>query len=284
MTENLRQALDRLHALPPIPQIAHDILSLKMVSYEGEQELLRLIEKDPPISAKVVGLANSPLFGASIKIASVNDAATLVGIRRVKMTALSFAMMSAVVRHSAAGLLNVQDLWQHSLAVTMWMHAISRYMPEDARPKDEEVFLAGLLHDIGFLVLDYLAPKLSDKFHATLAAEPTRSVEELEAAMLEMNHCELGAELGQRWGLQEPIIAVMRYHHRPDDAQAAIGFPLVKMVNLAEKLMPTFSTSRCSHADITPEDWQALGIDPTNVSKIIELAQQHTHEAGQIAV
>jgi putative nucleotidyltransferase with HDIG domain len=284
MTENIRQTLDRLHALPPIPQIAHDILSLKMVSYEGDQELLQLIEKDPPISAKVVGLANSTLFGASKKIISVNDAAALVGIRRIKMTALSFAMMSAVARPSPAGLLNVHDLWQHSLAVTLWMHAISRYMPEDARPQDEEVFLAGLLHDIGFLVLDYLAPRLSDKFHATLAADPTRSVEELEAAMLEMSHCELGAELGQRWGLQESVIAVIRYHHQPDNPQAAIGQPLVKMVNLAEKLMPTFSVSRHAPADIAPEDWLALGIASDNVPKIIEMAQQHAHESGHMAV
>lgn len=282
MTESLRQALDRLHALPPIPKIARDILSLKMVSYEGEQKLLKLIGEDPPISAKVIGLANSPLFGATKKIASVSDAAALIGIRRVKMTALSFAMMSSMSR-ATPRLLNVHHIWRHCLAVTMWMHAISQYMPADICPKEEDIFLSGLLHDIGFLVLDYLDPDLSDGFHTRMAAEPGRPVEELESAMLEMNHCELGAALGQNWGLQGPIIAVLRYHHQPHDSRAAIGQPLVKMVNLAERLIPTFFASPNAHPNIAPEDWQSLGIDPQDAPKIIELARQQGDEADQMA-
>jgi putative nucleotidyltransferase with HDIG domain len=279
MTENLRQALERLHALPPIPEIAREILALNLVTEEGEAALLKLIEKDPPISAKVIGLANSPLFRTSKRIASMHDAAALIGVRRVKMTALSFAMMASMLRHPP-GVLNVHNIWQHSMAVTMWMHAISQHMPEERRPEDEEVFLAGLLHDIGFLVLDFIAPKLSDKFHVALAAETSHTAEELESQMLTMSHCEMGAELAQRWGLGDRVIAVLRYHHRPDDEHAAIGQPLVKMVNLAEKLIPTFFRQNTAESDIAPEEWQALGIDPADVPKLIEIAGQYTDATG----
>lgn len=280
MNENLHHALQRLHALPAIPRVAREIMSLRLMSYQDEQALLKLIEKDPSISARIVGLANSPLFGSSRRIVSVSDAAALLGMRRVKMTAMSFAMMNSLAR-TPAGLLNVHNLWQHSLTVTMAMHTMSRHMPAGLRPQEDEIFLAGLLHDIGFLVLDYLAPMLSDRFHALLAAETGRSIEDVENGVLEMSHSELGAELARHWGLPENIVAVLRHHHQPDDAQAAAGRPLVNMVNLAEKLLPTFGSPDRPLPEIAPEEWRSVGIDPAHAAAIGEAAREHAREVAE---
>lgn len=275
--ESLREAVSRLNALPAIPVIAQEILSLKLITDEGERALLDLIEKDPLLSAKVIGLSNAPLFGETKKIMTVRNAATVLGVKRVKMIALSFAMMSSITR-SPAGLLNVQNLWQHSLTVAMSMHTLSLFMPEETRPLDDEIFLAGLLHDIGFLVLNHINHRLSDEFQTRLAKEAERPVEELEAEMLEMNHGELGAELGRYWNLPERIVAVLHYHHQPEDARATIGQPLVRMANLAEKLLPTFGIAEHTRADIRIEDWQALGIALDRVDEIIGLVQKHNQE------
>jgi putative nucleotidyltransferase with HDIG domain len=275
--ESLRDAVSHLNSLPAIPKIAQEILSLKLITDEGERALLKLLERDPLLSAKVIGLSNAPLFGASKQIMTVRDAATVLGIKRVKMIALGFAMMSTMTQ-SPTGLLNVQNLWQHSLTVAMAMHTLSRAMPRDMRPLDDEIFLAGLLHDIGFLVLNHINPKLSDKFHARLPTETGRSVEEIEAEMLEMNHSELGAELGRYWGLPETIVAVLRYHHQPGDAKASVGQPLVRMANMAEKLLPTFGMHEHTPSDISIEEWQALGIDTSKVDEIMALVQKHNQE------
>ncbi|OGS81211.1 MAG: hypothetical protein A2061_01045 [Gallionellales bacterium GWA2_59_43] len=271
---SLRQALDHLGTLPPIPRIAQKILSLKINSDEGERALLNLIEKDPPILTKVIGLANSPLFGTGRKILSLHDAATILGSRRIKMVALSFAMMSSMSR-KATGQLDIQGLWQHSLSVAMTMDTLARLMPHEHRPSDEEIYLAGLLHDIGFLVLDYLDPQLSDAFHARLRALPTCTVEEVETEMLETSHGELGAELGRHWNLPESIIAVLHYHHNPGDKHAASGQPLVAMTNLAEKLLPTFGMAEPVLMDIADEEWRSLGIDPLKADKIKIKVQEH---------
>lgn len=275
--ESLRDAVSHLNSLPSIPKIAQEILSLKLITDEGERTLLKLIERDPLLSAKVIGMSNAPLFGATREIMTVRDAATVLGIKRIKMIALGFAMMSSITR-GQTGLLNVQNLWQHSLAVAMAMHTLSRAMPGDMRPSDDEIFLAGLLHDIGFLVLNYINPKLSDKFHTRLTTEIGRPVEEIEAEMLEMSHSELGAELGRYWNLPEAIVAVLRYHHQPGDARAAVGQPLVKMANMAEKLLPTFGMFEHIQPDISIEEWQALGIDSTKVDEIMVLVQKHNQE------
>lgn len=274
---SLRQALGHLGTLPPIPRIAQRILSLKINSDEGERALLELIEKDPPILSKVVGLANSPLFGTARKILSLHDAAAILGSRRVKMVALSFAMMSSMTRRPA-GRLDIQGLWQHSLSVAMTMDTLARLMPPGLRPSDEEIYLAGLLHDIGFLVLDYIDPQLSNAFHARLAAPPRRTVEEVEAEMLETSHGELGAELGRHWNLPESIVAVLHYHHSPGDERAAAGQPLVTMTNLAEKLLPTFGIAEPVPMDIADEEWRSLGIDPLKADEVRGRVQEHARD------
>lgn len=272
---SLRQALDHLGTLPPIPRIAQKILSLKINSDEGERALLGLIAQDPPILTKVVGLANSPLFGTGRKILSLNDAAAILGSRRVKMVALSFAMMSSMSRRPA-GQLDITGLWQHSLSVAMTMDTLARLMPRDLRPSDEEIYLAGLLHDIGFLVLDYIDPPLSNAFHARLATTPGSTVEEIEAEMLETSHGELGAELGRHWNLPESIVAVLNYHHTPGDPRAAAGQPLVAMTSLAEKLLPTFGIAEPVQMDITDAEWLALGIAPQRADEVRLKISEHT--------
>jgi putative nucleotidyltransferase with HDIG domain len=278
---NLHQAIKRLDTLPAVPRIAQKILSLRITTDEDDRALFALIEKDPPILSKVIGMSNSPLFGTGREILTVHDAEALLGSKRVKMIALSFAMLSAMTR-VPSGLLNINSLWQHSLSVAITMDTLASLMPSDRRPSDDEIYLAGLLHDIGFLVLDHLDPRLSDKFHARLAAEPGRPVEEIEAEMLEMNHFELGAELGRHWDLPESIIAVIRYHHTFNDEQAAVGRTLATLANLAEKLLPTFGIAESVQTGIADEEWQSLGIDPVKADEIKATVQEHTKEVTAI--
>lgn len=279
--ENLHQALSHLDALPAIPSIARKILSLKITTDEGGRALLELIEKDPLIMSRIIGLSNSPLFGTGREILTLKDAAALLGSKRVKMVALSFAMMSSMA-HKPAGLIDIQGLWLHSLAVAMTMDTLARLMPKNLRPEDDEIYLAGLLHDIGFLVLDYLDTPLSDQFHQRLAAGTGRTVEEIEAEMLDMNHGDLGAALGRRWGLPEVIVAVLNYHHMPADVRATAGQPLVIMANLAEKLLPTFGMPEAVQAEISADEWSALGIDPARESEIISAVQKNIREVSSM--
>ncbi|MFA5825538.1 MAG: HDOD domain-containing protein [Gallionellaceae bacterium] len=273
----LRVNVDALQALPALPKIAQQILSIKLATDKGDEMLLKLIGKDPAISARIIGLANSPLFGTSRKIMAVSDAASVLGIKRIKMVALSFAMMSSVTR-KPAGLLDVTHLWQHSMAVALAMDALSKAMPKEMRPPDEEIYLAGLLHDIGFLVLEYIDPALSNRFHARLAAEGVSRYTELEAEMLEANHSELGARLAEHWNLAQSIVAVLRYHHSSDVAPDAVGQPLIAMINLTGRLFPVFGADEHVAADIEIEKWQALGIAAEKVPEVEAAMRKRTEE------
>ncbi|KAF0205258.1 MAG: signal transduction [Gallionellaceae bacterium] len=281
-TVSLKEAIRNLDTLPAIPMIAQKILALDMGSDQGERAMLKLAEKDPQIAAKIIGLANAPLFGASKRISSVTDAAMLLGITRVKSVTIGIAVMSSLLKNRG-GKLNVQDLWLHSLAISIAMRTISRAMPRNTRPLDDEILLAGLLHDIGYVVLNHLDPMRSDELQARFATETGRSCIEIENELLGISHCELGAELARFWELPACIIAVLRYHHDPDNEDAAVGQPLVSMVSLAEKALNVFGIPEGEPDEIHREEWQALGIDPSRADELIELITKQVEEVKQAA-
>jgi putative nucleotidyltransferase with HDIG domain len=279
-TVNLKQAIRNLDTLPAMPVIAQKILALNLDSDVGERDMLKLIEQDPLISAKIIGLANTPLFGASKRVSSVSDAAMLLGITRVKSVSLGIAVMSSLAKKSA-GKLDMQSLWLHSLAIALALRTISRAMPPKNRPLDDEIFLAGLLHDIGYMVLNQLDPKRSDELHIRLATESERASQEIEAELLDMTHGELGAELVSYWELPPAVVAILRYHHDPLNAGAALGQPLVNMINIAEKILPAFGIAERSSTEIGKAEWEVLGIDPAKADELITQILEQAEEAKQ---
>ena len=279
---NLKLAIQNLDTLPAMPVTAKKILALDLNSDDGERAMLKLIEQDPQIAAKIIGLANTPLFGASKRVTAVAEAAMLLGITRVKSVTMGIAVMSSLAKvHS--GKLDTQGLWLHSLAVALALRAISRAMPPGKRPDEGEIFLAGLLHDIGYMVLNHLDPQRSDELHTRLAAEQDRPSAEIEAEVLELNHAELGAELARHWALPDSVVSVLRYHHDPDNEHAASSQPIAGMIKLAEKILPSFGIAERALSKITPEEWLALGIAPAKSDELVELIKTQAEEARQTA-
>ncbi|MBI4937724.1 MAG: HDOD domain-containing protein [Nitrosomonadales bacterium] len=277
---DLKQAINKLDALPAMPAIAQKLLALDLNTEEGEHMLLVLIEQDPLISAKIVGLANSAMIGASRRITTVKDSAMLMGTKRVQSVATSIAIMTMMTKTPATKF-SMQDLWLHSLGISFAILGIARFIPEKVRPQEDLIFLAGMLHDIGFMALAYLDPKLSDRLHTCLAAEPERPIVEIEREVLNVCHEELGAELARHWNLPEEIISVIRHHHQPDAAEVSVGRALARMINIAEKLLPHFCISEYGGSSIAVEEWKALGIDPSKANEIKMQVEEGAEEALQ---
>ncbi|MFZ2161591.1 MAG: HDOD domain-containing protein [Sideroxyarcus sp.] len=276
---NLRQAVRNLNSLPALPVIAQKLMSLKLDSEEGERQMLLLIAQDPMISAKIIGLANSPLLGASRHISAIKDAAMLLGLTRVKSVATGIAVMSLV--NKPIGRFDPQELWIHSMGVAFAMLPVVRAMPARNRPQDDLIFLTGMLHDIGYLALAHLDTQSSDDLHTRMVIEPDRPAIEVERELLEVTHDELGAELAKHWNLPSEIVSVIRYHHTPDDAGAAEGQPLVRIINITEKLLPQLGLREFVGNYVSPEDWAALGIDPDRADEIKEQAEEQANQAAQ---
>ncbi len=279
---SLSTAIDKLDTLPALPAIAQKLLTLSLDTDEGEAKMLKLIAQDPLISAKIIGLANTSMFGSPVKVTSINDAAMRLGLTRVKSVAIGIATLSTLTK-LPEGSLKATDLWMHSMAIAVAMRTIAKAMPARVRPMDDQIFLAGLLHDIGYMALGYLDTVASNQLHDRLAANKDQSPLAIEQELLGMTHGEIGARVGKHWDLPEEIIAVMRYHHTPDDEAAAEGQPLVSLVSFAERMLSAFGVPEHTEQEISEQEWIELGIDPAKADDIRQQIATVAEQASQLA-
>lgn len=277
----LRDAIKNLQALPVMPHIAQKLLTLNTDTDTGQRQLLQLVEQDPQILARTIALANSPAIGAtSKKINSVKEAAMLLGIRKIKSVATCISI-SAMKTKAPTGKFKLQDLWLHNLGVSFTMLAISRAMPRELRPEEDQIILAGMLHDIGYLALAYIDPQRSDELHKAFAASPTTPALDIERSLLDISHDELGAELARHWKLPDDIVAILQFHHNPDAIPDQL---LARMIYIAEKILPSLGMPETVSQDLKDSDWEALGISPEDSEEIILQAHANSEQALQFAV
>ncbi|MER2512672.1 MAG: HDOD domain-containing protein [Nitrosomonas ureae] len=279
---DLKQSLEHIHTLPAMPIIARRMLALALNTDEGETQLLKLIAQDPQISARIIGLSNASLFGSPSIISSISDAAMRLGLIHIKSVAIGMAAISAFTS-PPEGKLKARDLWIHSLTIASTMRTIAKHMPAPIRPMEDQIFLAGLLHDIGYNVLSFIAKDLSDALHERLKTTPEISLLEIEHELLGTDHGEIGAQLGTYWELPVEIIAVIRYHHIPWKMDSKMNQSLVRLVNIAEKLLPDLGITEHSAQKITQQEWGNLGIDPNEADAIAEEIRIIAEQVAQLA-
>jgi putative nucleotidyltransferase with HDIG domain len=277
----LKRAVNNLDSLPAMPVIAQKLLALPLDTDKGEAELLKLVGQDPQIYAKLIGMANSPMMGVTRKINSVEDAAMLLGLTRVKSVAIGIASMSNMVKLAPGKYFNPQDLWMHCMTIAMVMRTIAQSMPRAMRPNEDQIFMAGLLHDIGFMALHHLDAVASDELHHQLALQTKRPILEIELETLGITHCFIGAQLAKHWHLPSELIGVIGYHHPPYVEEVAAQNPLVRLVNLAEKILPDFGIAEHTGDEIHEHEWTELGIDLADVEEICSLANELAMQTAQ---
>ncbi|HEX5363027.1 MAG TPA: HDOD domain-containing protein [Gallionella sp.] len=280
----LKHSLANLESLPAMPSIAQKLLALPLDTEEGEMELLSLIEQDPQISAKLIGLANSPIMGVMRKVSTVHDAAMLLGLTRVKSVSIGIATMSDFSRLPASRNFKPQDLWLHCMITAVVMRTIAAAMPARIRPPEDQIYLAGLLHDIGFMALHHLDHELSNELHRQLHLQPERPVLEIELETLGITHCYIGSQIARHWNLPKEIGEVLGYHHPPYVDEMPEQNLLARLVSVAEKLQPDFGISEHTGDEVHAHEWAELGIELSAVEEIGIQANELAIQATQIAI
>jgi diguanylate cyclase (GGDEF)-like protein len=198
--------------LPTLPGIAVRILETIRDEKMNLTALAEIVSTDPPLSAKILKMVNSPFFGLRVKITSVQHAVNLLGINAVKNMALGFSL----VKSFSCGSNHAFDyplFWKNALVSAITSKLMAReFLPSLA----EDAFFLGLLHDIGMLALVQAIPEQ----YGLVLEERERSLcsyHEVESQVLGFNHMEVGERLIKGWGLPELFSIPVRYHHFPED-------------------------------------------------------------------
>lgn len=198
-----------LASIPAFPAVALRVLDLASQDDPDFDLLVREIASDATLSAQVLRMANSPLFGFETRVGTVHQAVMMLGAQRVQ----SLVMSVATANFSRAALRTeaLQRCWQHTIAAAV----LSREIAAAAgAPQPEQAYSLGLLHDIGRLGLLVAWP---DDYDLMLrkADRNVISLIELEKQLFTMDHCELGRRLMEQWKLPHEFCVVAGRHHDP---------------------------------------------------------------------
>lgn len=206
----LDEALSHLHQLPAIPAVVQEVVASFSAPNVDIEELAAKIGQDQALTAKVLRVANSSFYGFPRKIASLQDAVVIMGLSGVRSLVLSAGFIQAFGQQGA-GALNRTEYWKRSLRVATYAKAVAKCLKQ---PPDT-AFTAGLLHDIGQLVLDVCLPEQYAQVLAHAAAEHCGLIV-AEEAILGFHHDTLGAEVARRWNFPTSIEHAIRDCHSED--------------------------------------------------------------------
>jgi putative nucleotidyltransferase with HDIG domain len=207
---DLLALVNRLGKLPSLPTIYQDLMREMRSPSCSAARVGRIVQSDLGMSTKVLQLINSPWFGLRSKQADPVQATVLLGIETVRALVLQAHLFESS-SGSRPGGLDLEVLWDHSMAVAT---AAKRMAVLAGRPRVEQdiIFLAGLLHDVGRLVLAQGQPKA---YRALIREAGGLPSAEQENAAFGGNHAEVGAYLLGLWGLPEEAVEALAWHHRP---------------------------------------------------------------------
>jgi len=255
-SEKLKQLATRTRSLPTLPAL-HARLTEELHQEDPSLERVgEIISKDIAMASKILQLVNSAFFGLPQPIANPSDAVFYLGLTTVRSLVLSLQVFSQYDQKQIQGF-SIDGLAQHSWITGMWSRRIAE--AEHCDPKiDDQCFLAGLLHDVGQLIL---AAGMPDAYSSVL--EKSRSeghaIWEVERAEFGATHAEVGAYLLGLWGLPNPVIEAVAFHHRPADASAKAFSPVI-----AVHVANAFTHDRAgSHPD-----WPGNQIDKTVLARL----------------
>lgn len=263
--KRIEALLEDLEGLPAMPEMARRILHVAGDANATALDLAKVIEVDPSLSAQIISYATSAFYGYRGDITSVRDAiARVLGFELVANIAVGISL-GTTFKVPAEGPIGLNAFWRHAVYTSALAERLCKAVARDRQVRPGTAYLAGLLHDFGYLVLGHVLPKAFESLNQSIAANPAINVTLIESMLLGMSHTEIGARLLQLWKLPEEAVTTARYHHTPDyRAEDAV---YAHLISLAEGLLQQHGA--LSDADVAGSDITRalLGLDAAVVEK-----------------
>lgn len=210
--ETLRKLIGGIQSLPSLPALDQELLDELRLPDPSLKKVAQIIAQDLGMTSKILQVINSPFFWVRRRISDPFQAVTYLGLEQVKALALMVNVFSQFTLAPPAPV-SLEQLWKHSLATSTLARAIAQ---AEGAPQElvDQAVAAGLLHDLGILVLVANQPQLVVKV-LTQASHHGKPVYEIEQEHLGTTHAAIGAYLLGLWGLEDPVVEAVAFHHHP---------------------------------------------------------------------
>jgi len=270
---DLASLLDGDVALVSLPNIFTEINRVISDPRSSAVHVADVISKDPNLTARLLRIVNSAFYGFPSKIDTISRAVTVLGSKELSTLALGTSVLN-IFNDIPADLVDMKSFWEHSVACGAAARMIGSYKNI---ANTERLFVAGLLHDIGRIIIYKNLPSAGREM--LLYAQQTDCLlRSAELEVLGFDHGQIGAMLMQKWKLPVILEQALGYHHQPTQSQHPLEASLVHIADILINAMMIGTSGERFVPPVIPEVWTELGLPAEIFTKGVQLVDRQVAE------
>ena len=251
--------IEKIESMPTLPTVAFRVMEITGDPTSSANDLVKIISPDVSLTAKILKIANSPFYGLTREVSSLQHALTILGFKEIKNLVISTVAVDNFKNIEQDGRFDIKKFWKHSFCCGL----AAKIIAASFMNKSNELFVAGLIHDIGKLVIYIAFPDEFMKHQEAMSSLKLKYISfDAEKDFFEMSHDEVGMKLLEKWMFPENLIAAVGFHHRPQYAYGDKLYPIV--VHVADILSHIY--------EVQAEEDDSLEVEPF-YNDIVKLSQ-----------
>ena len=275
--------VDGISHMATLPEVTLNIIEIVEDPTSSASDLHRIVASDPALTSRILKVVNSAFYGLPRQIGSINRAISLLGLNAVKNIAVAASLGKIFRGGTGCVAFEARELWSHSVATAAAACLIAREVDNGS---SDEAFLAGLLHDIGFMVaLQFDRVRFAETFTSLEFDEsgaPLSELLPLEREVFGVDHQDLGAVLCEKWKFPRALVSAAAHHHDPTEV-ASDESSIPWIIHVADRCAASMDGGfrlDLPDLDVNPACHDAIGIGPVALNGLFEALPESIQEIG----
>ncbi len=269
----LETLVDEEPRLASLPTIFMEISEAIGDPRSSSVHVANVIGKDTSLSAKLLKIVNSAFYNFPYKIDTISRAVTIIGSRQLSSLALGASVLRSF-QGIPEDLVDMESFWKHSITCGISARMIASFKNI---PNTERLLVAGLLHDIGRIILYQRVPDLMSSI-LLQAKETHRFLRSMEAEALGVDHAHVGGMLLKKWKFPLAMEQAVAYHHDPLKSPHFLEASILYLSDILANALEMGTSGDCLVSPLIPEVWDSLGLEKEAFTQIVQLIERQVEE------